>query len=98
MAAILQKLDSSFPYVIVVPSFFDSMNIWITARDLGGLMGLEIKHNLLFPTSQIFKRGIDLTPNCDRWASALAIFIIDCLADQAGFAGGNFLRSRTDGN
>ncbi|AFY68684.1 Undecaprenyl-phosphate galactose phosphotransferase, WbaP [Thalassoporum mexicanum PCC 7367] len=60
MAALLQKLDSTFPYVIVVPGFFDSINIWITARDLGGLMGLEIKHNLLFASSQVCKRSIDL--------------------------------------
>lgn len=57
---LLQQYTSVFPYLILVPSSLDALNLWVTARDLGGVLGLEVKHNLLFPSSQIVKRILDI--------------------------------------
>jgi Undecaprenyl-phosphate galactose phosphotransferase WbaP len=49
----------SFPSVIVVPDLFGIQSLWITTRDLGGVLGLEIKKNLLVPGNRMLKRTLD---------------------------------------
>jgi Undecaprenyl-phosphate galactose phosphotransferase WbaP len=58
LAAMLEALP--FPRVIVVPGFSGLQSQWITAVDLGGSMGLELKRNLLRPGDQNVKRGVDV--------------------------------------
>jgi Undecaprenyl-phosphate galactose phosphotransferase WbaP len=50
----------SFPNVIVVPDLFGIQSLWITSRDMGGVLGLEVKKNLLVPTNRMVKRALDL--------------------------------------
>ena len=61
LTSLLRDHTSMFPYLILLPSFLDSLNLWVTARDLGGVLGLEVKHNLLFPSSQLIKRILEIT-------------------------------------
>jgi Undecaprenyl-phosphate galactose phosphotransferase WbaP len=56
-AALLQELN--FPRVIVIPRFTGVGSLWVTARDLGGCLGLEIKKNLLMPRNLALKRIMD---------------------------------------
>ncbi len=49
----------SFPSVIVVPDLFGMQSLWITSRDMGGVLGLELKKNLLLPSSRLLKRTLD---------------------------------------
>jgi Undecaprenyl-phosphate galactose phosphotransferase WbaP len=57
VAGVLQELN--FPRVIVIPQFTGVASLWVTARDLGGCLGLEIKKNLLMPRNLAFKRMMD---------------------------------------
>jgi len=57
LAGLLQEL--SFPRVIVIPQFTSVASLWVTARDLGGCLGLEIKKNLLMPRNLALKRMMD---------------------------------------
>ena len=50
----------TFPNVIVVPDLFGIQSLWITSRDLGGVLGLEVKKNLLIPSNRFLKRLLDL--------------------------------------
>ena len=50
----------SFPNVIVVPDLFGIQSLWITSRDIGGVLGLELKKNLLVPANRLLKRALDL--------------------------------------
>ena len=50
----------SFPNVIVVPDLFGIQSLWITSRDIGGVLGLELKKNLLVPSNRLLKRALDL--------------------------------------
>ena len=54
---LLQRL--TFPSVIVVPNLFDVQTLWITSRDLGGVLGLEVKRNLLVASNRMLKRALD---------------------------------------
>jgi Undecaprenyl-phosphate galactose phosphotransferase WbaP len=57
VAGLLQELN--FPRVIVIPQFTGVASLWVTARDLGGCLGLEIKKNLLMPHNLALKRTMD---------------------------------------
>jgi Undecaprenyl-phosphate galactose phosphotransferase WbaP len=57
VAGLLQELN--FPRVIVIPQFTRVASLWVTARDLGGCLGLEIKKNLLMPRNLALKRMMD---------------------------------------
>ncbi len=56
-AAVIQELN--FPRVIVIPDLAGIASLWITARDLGGCLGLEIKKNLLIRRNIVLKRIMD---------------------------------------
>ena len=57
VAGLLQELN--FPRVLVIPQFTGVGSLWVTARDLGGCLGLEIKKNLLMPRNLALKRMMD---------------------------------------
>jgi Undecaprenyl-phosphate galactose phosphotransferase WbaP len=56
-AGLLAELN--FPRVLVIPQFTGVGSLWVTARDLGGCLGLEIKKNLLVPRNLALKRAMD---------------------------------------
>jgi Undecaprenyl-phosphate galactose phosphotransferase WbaP len=57
LAGLVENL--SFPNVIVVPDLFGIQSLWITSRDMGGVLGLELKKNLLVPANRVLKRMLD---------------------------------------
>lgn len=54
---ILQNL--SFPQAILVPDLLGLESLWVKARDLGGILGLEIPNNLLLSRNRLLKRALD---------------------------------------
>lgn len=48
-----------FPHIIVIPDWFGMQSLWIEARDLGGVLGLEINKNLLLAENRLLKRTLD---------------------------------------
>ncbi|MEW6637424.1 MAG: undecaprenyl-phosphate galactose phosphotransferase WbaP, partial [Actinomycetota bacterium] len=52
--------STRFERVIVVPSLAGLTTSAIAARDLSGVLGVEVKHNLLDPRARRIKRAIDL--------------------------------------
>lgn len=59
LADLVQNL--SFPNIILVPDLFGIQSLWITSRDLGGVLGLEVRKNLLVPSNRLLKRILDYT-------------------------------------
>jgi lipopolysaccharide/colanic/teichoic acid biosynthesis glycosyltransferase len=49
----------SFATIIIVPDLFGIQSLWITSRDLGGVLGLEVRKNLLIPANRKLKRLLD---------------------------------------
>jgi Undecaprenyl-phosphate galactose phosphotransferase WbaP len=56
-AALLAELN--FPRVIVIPDLAGAASMWVTARDLGGCLGLEIKRNLMIRRNHTLKTLMD---------------------------------------
>ncbi len=46
--------------VILIPDLMEAPSLWVTPRDMQGILGLEITKNLLNPFARAFKRFIDL--------------------------------------
>jgi Undecaprenyl-phosphate galactose phosphotransferase WbaP len=61
----LEEWSRIFHKIIVVPDLFGMATLWTEPRDLGGVLGLEIRCNLLNPVNRWMKRGVD-------WCCALA--------------------------
>jgi len=57
---LLEHVGLVFPHVILVPDLFARASFWIAPRNLGGLLGLEFRHNLLIPVNRWVKRALDL--------------------------------------
>lgn len=57
---VLDRLESSFSHMIVIPDLFGMASLWVSPRDLGGELGLEIRQNLLIPFNRFLKRSLDM--------------------------------------
>jgi len=55
-----KEYGDCFPHMMVIPELGGLANLWIVARDVGGILGLEIRHNLLITTNRWLKRSLDL--------------------------------------
>lgn len=51
---------STYRHAVIIPDLLDAPSLWVTTRDLGGILGLEVSHNLLDPMAQVVKRTADL--------------------------------------
>ena len=56
----LRTWSTIFPNIIIIPDLFGIASLWIETRDLGGVLGLQIRHNLLKPANRWIKRGVDI--------------------------------------
>jgi len=77
LAALIHGL--SFPHIIVIPDWFGVQSLWIEARDLGGVLGIEINKNLLLPENRVLKRTLDYA-----LAIPLAVFCFPMILIMAG--------------
>ena len=57
---VLERLGTIFSHVIVMPDLFGMASLWVSTRDLGGELGLEVRQNLLIPLNRWLKRALDL--------------------------------------
>jgi len=60
MFDIHQEYGDCFPHMMVIPELGGLTSLWIVARDVGGILGLEIRHNLLIASNRWLKRSLDL--------------------------------------
>ncbi len=60
---LLQRVDyygSYFGHVLIIPNLVGMSSLGICAKEVGGIVGLEVKRELLRPSSQLTKRLLDL--------------------------------------
>jgi Undecaprenyl-phosphate galactose phosphotransferase WbaP len=60
LVAYLQRWSSVFPNILIVPDLFGVATLWTEPRDLGGVLALRIRCNLLNPFNRAIKRGMDI--------------------------------------
>lgn len=57
---LVERLGPSFSRLIIVPDMFGLATLWITPKDLSGVLGLEVRQNLLMPVNRLIKRAMDV--------------------------------------
>ena len=60
LARLVERYGKLFPHLVVIPDLFGSSLLWLSALDLAGMLGLEVKQRLLLPGPRRAKRIIDL--------------------------------------
>ncbi|MFB3778491.1 MAG: undecaprenyl-phosphate galactose phosphotransferase WbaP [Bryobacteraceae bacterium] len=60
LLSLLERMGTAFSHVIVIPDLFGMSSLWVSTRDLGGELGLEVRQNLLIPLNRWLKRALDL--------------------------------------
>jgi Undecaprenyl-phosphate galactose phosphotransferase WbaP len=58
LASLTDRL--AYPRVMIVPRLEETQRLWVTARDLGGQLGLEMRRNLHDRGNRIVKRTMDI--------------------------------------
>ncbi len=56
---LIENYGTTFPHLLVIPSSFLTTSAGVTPRDIAGILGLEIRHNLQIPSIYRIKRVID---------------------------------------
>lgn len=57
---LLETHGSLFPHLTVVPDLFGLSSLWVESKDIGGVLGLEIRQNLLRRGAWLAKRAMDV--------------------------------------
>ena len=60
LGRLLQRYAGVFPYLIVVPDLFGLPSLSLSVRDLAGVIGLQVRQNLLLPHNRLLKRCLDV--------------------------------------
>ncbi|MEO0541289.1 MAG: undecaprenyl-phosphate galactose phosphotransferase WbaP [Cyanobacteria bacterium P01_A01_bin.105] len=56
---LLERYGRIFPHLLIIPDLFGMASLWVDARDVGGILGLEARQQLLLPTPQLVKGILD---------------------------------------
>jgi Undecaprenyl-phosphate galactose phosphotransferase WbaP len=57
---LLERYGQTFAHLLIIPDLFGFSSLWVAAKDLGGVLGLEVRQQLLLPGPRIAKFCIDL--------------------------------------
>lgn len=60
LLTVFRRLETTFRRLIVVPDLWGVPTLWVAPKDLSGVLGLEVRQNLLMPVNRWLKRGLDL--------------------------------------
>jgi Undecaprenyl-phosphate galactose phosphotransferase WbaP len=58
------QLGPRFPHLVVIPGMMGFASLWVEAKDIGGLLGLEVRQSLLMAGPRLLKRLLDLMVVC----------------------------------
>lgn len=83
--SLTRTLDAcqALPNVILVPGFEELPSLWNRAQDVGGVMGIHVRERLLCPSSQLWKRAVDVFTVTMGGLVLLPFFAVCCLLIKA---------------
>jgi Undecaprenyl-phosphate galactose phosphotransferase WbaP len=61
LISILERYGNTFAHLLIIPDLFDFSSLWVAAKDMGGILGLQVRQRLLLPGPRFTKFLIDLT-------------------------------------
>jgi Undecaprenyl-phosphate galactose phosphotransferase WbaP len=58
---IVERYGRTFPHLMMIPDLFGVASLWVSSKDLGGILGLEIRQQLLLPGPRLIKALLDIS-------------------------------------
>jgi Undecaprenyl-phosphate galactose phosphotransferase WbaP len=93
----LDDWGTVFRHVILIPDLSGISSLWVSTRDLGGVLGLELRQNLLVPLNRCTKRAIDIVAALVIGIAALPVLAGAALWIKFGSQGSVFFRQERGG-
>jgi Undecaprenyl-phosphate galactose phosphotransferase WbaP len=88
----LDAYARAFHHLMVVPDLSGLGSLWVQPVDLGGMLGLEIRHRLLDPWRRTLKRCLDLTLVVATAPVVATVMLLIAMAVRLDSAGPVFFR------
>ncbi len=92
---VLQELN--FPRVIVIPDLAGVASLWVTARDLGGSLGFEIKKNLMLRRNHALKMTMDRAIALPLFLASLPVMLLAAIWIKLSSSGPAFYHQQREG-
>lgn len=87
LAAFLSEYAQEFSHVLVIPDLFGISSLWVSTKDMGGVLGLEISQTLSRSLPQLLKRLLDLILVVAISTLSLPGFIAICVCARLSSSG-----------
>jgi len=59
LSQLLQNYGRTFAHLMIIPDLFGMASLWVGAKDLGGILGLEVRQQLFLPGPRLLKAVLD---------------------------------------
>lgn len=56
---LIERYGRTFPHLMIIPDLFGMASLWVAAKDLGGVLGLEVRQQLFLPWPRLLKATLD---------------------------------------
>lgn len=60
LLSILERYAHTFPHLLMIPDLFGMASLWVSTKDLGGILGLELRQRLFLPGPRLTKAALDV--------------------------------------
>lgn len=61
LLALVEHHGQTFPHLLLIPDLFEFSSLWVEARDLMGVLGLEVRQRLFLPGPRLTKLAVEIT-------------------------------------
>jgi len=78
LLSIVEQYGGVFSHLILIPDLFGLESLWVEPRDLGGVLGLEVRKNLMH-RSRIIKRIMDYVLGVPLFLASLPVIALFAL-------------------
>jgi len=76
---LLEQYGQTFAHLLIIPDLFGFSSLWVAAKDMGGILGLEVRQQLLLPGPQLLKFLIDRLTTLMGGLLVLPLFLLIAL-------------------
>ncbi|HEY4049626.1 MAG TPA: undecaprenyl-phosphate galactose phosphotransferase WbaP [Acidobacteriaceae bacterium] len=97
LGTLLAVYAEKFSHVLIIPDLFGMSSLWVSTKDMGGVLGLEISQTLTHRLPQLMKRCFDLVLAISLGTLGLPAFAIICLCARFSSPGPIFYGQRRIG-
>ncbi len=83
----LETYGRTFDHLLVIPDLFGFASLWVAPMDLGGMLALDVRQQLLLPLPRLTKNCIDLLLTIVIGSLSLPLLLLIMLAIKLDSAG-----------